>query len=162
MSVPGGVCLGGVCSGGECVCSQGGVCSLGCVCSRGVCVCSRGSAPGGVSAPGEVSAPGVCLLPGCVCLLQGVCPWGMSAPREVSAPGACLLPGGVCSGGCLVQEVSALGVSAGGHGIPACTEADTPPPCGQTDACKNITFATSLRTVKGRESEWRNFILLQR
>ena len=22
------------------------------------------------------------------------------------------------------------------------------PPCGQTDACKNITFATSLRTVK--------------
>ena len=36
--------------------------------------------------------------------------------------------GGVCSRG---------GVSTPGGGIPACTEADTP--CGQTDACKNIT-----------------------
>ena len=32
-------------------------------------------------------------------------------------------------------------------GIPACTEANAPP-CGQTDRCKNITFATLLRTVK--------------
>ena len=31
-------------------------------------------------------------------------------------------------------------------GIPECTEAE-PPPCGQTGRCKNITFATSLRTV---------------
>ena len=57
--------------------------------------------------------------------------------------GVCLLlGGGVCFwGGCLFL---------GGVSIPACTEADTPSPptpCGQTDACKNITFATSLRTV---------------
>ena len=44
------------------------------------------------------------------------------------------------------------GVSVPGGGMPApggwypCTEAD-PPPHGQTDRCKNITFATSLRTV---------------
>ena len=31
------------------------------------------------------------------------------------------------------------GVSVPGGYIPACTEAD--PPCGQTDACKNITLA---------------------
>ena len=41
--------------------------------------------------------------------------------------------------------MSARGGGGGGGGIPACTEAD--PPCGQTDRCKNITFATSLRTV---------------
>ena len=37
-------------------------------------------------------------------------------------------PGGVCSGGCLLPGwgVSALGVSAPGGGIPACTEADPP------------------------------------
>ena len=52
-------------------------------------------------------------------------PGGMSARGGgVSAPGGCLLLGG---------------------GIPACTEADPPP---WTDRCKNITFATSLRTVK--------------
>ena len=49
--------------------------------------------------------------------------------RGVCSGGGCLLPGGVCSGG--------------GVGIPACTEADTPPlpPRGQTHACKNITLA---------------------
>ena len=63
--------------------------------------------------------------------------------------GGCLVPGGVCSrgvpgpgevprpGGGLVQ----------GSGIPACTEVD-PPVNRMTDRCKNITFATSLRTVK--------------
>ena len=59
----------------------------------------------------------------------GVCSGGVSAPS-----------GGVCSGrvcllgGCLVQGVSVLGVSAPGGrgvsalggGIPACTEADPP------------------------------------
>ena len=40
----------------------------------------------------------------------------------------CVLPGGVC----LVRG-----------GVPALV-----PPRGQTDTCKNITFATSLRTVK--------------
>ena len=61
-----------------------------------------------------VSAPGGCLL------------WGVSAlgggksALGGSAPGGCLLWGGVCSGG---------------SGIPACTEADTPP-CGQNHRYK--------------------------
>ena len=38
------------------------------------------------------------------------------------------------------------GAWSGGCGIPACTEAETPP--GQTHRCKNITFATSLQMVK--------------
>ena len=52
-----------------------------------------------------MSAPGGCLLQG------------------VSTPGGCLLQGGVCSEG---------GVCSRGGGIPACTEADTPP-CEQSD-----------------------------
>ena len=73
-----------------------------------------------------VYVPGGCLL------------WGVSAPGRVSAAR------GVCSWG----DVCSVGVSALGGGIPACIKADTPIPlCGQTDACKNITFATSLRTV---------------
>ena len=90
---------------------------------------------------------GSLLLGGCLLL-------GVSAPRRVSAPGGCLLPGaGVCSGGCLLPGggVSAPGgCLVLGGGIPACTEADThtPPPVNRmTDRCKNITFATSLRTV---------------
>ena len=86
----------------------------------------------------------------------------MSAPRGgllqggVSAlgglvPGGCLLLGGVCSqgggvsapGGCLLWGVSALGGVVSQHGL-----RQTSPPCGQTDACKNITFATSLRSLK--------------
>ena len=92
---------------------------VGCVLSATVAVCRGG------------------LLPGAVCLLPG----GVPPPRG----GLCLLPeggaysqGGVpaLGGGCLLPR---------GGGIPACTEAD--PPCGQTHRCKNITFATSLRTV---------------
>ena len=104
----------------------GGVCSGG-VCSGGSAlggVCSGGVCSGGVSAPGGFLLWGCLLLGGCLALGKGVClllggvwPWG----------------GGVCSRGCLLQG-----------GIPACTEA---PPYGQTDACKNITFATSLHTV---------------
>ena len=51
-------------------------------------------------------------------------------PGGMSARG-----GGVCSGG----------MSAPGGGIPACTDGRPPP---WTDRWKNITFATSLRTVK--------------
>ena len=121
VSAPGG--------SGACVCALGGVCSGG-VCSGGCLfqgrVCSQGdvssqgvSAPGDVSAPRGVSAPRRCLLK------EG----GMSTPRGVSAPRGCLL--------------------LGGRGIPACTEADTPPPVDRiTDACKNITLATtSLRPI---------------
>ena len=57
----------------------------------------------GVSALGEgVSAPGVSAL-------GGVCSWG------VPCGGCLLLGGGLLQGGC----------------TPACTEADTLPPCGQ-------------------------------
>ena len=100
-----------------------------------------------------VSRGGGCLLPG-GCLLLGV-----SAPGGVCSGGVSALGvGGCLLGGVYSLGVSALGVSAPrgvsalggllGGGIPPCTEADTPSPCGQTDACKNIIFATSLRTVK--------------
>ena len=55
-------------------------------------------------------------------------PGGVSAPRGMSAGG-----GGVCSRG---------------GGIPACTEAESPPVNRMTNRCKNITLATtSLRPV---------------
>ena len=67
-------------------------------------------------------------------LSGGVCFWGVSARGVYS--GGCLLWGGAYSGGCLLlggplRGVSApggrVGGSALGDGIPACTEADTPP-----------------------------------
>ena len=91
-----------------------------------------------------------CVCPrGGACLLQGdLVPGGVSGPRGVSARGGsasrgsllwgCLLRGGlVLGGGCLLQGMSALGgLVLGGWGmsaprrvgIPACTEADNPPP----------------------------------
>ena len=90
--------------------------------------------------PGE----GGCLLLGAVCLL----------PRGVSASGGCVCSGGggLLLGGGLLWGVSALGGvhSGGGVGIPACTEADTPPVNRMTDRCKNITLATPLRPVNIR------------
>ena len=72
--------------------------------------------------------PGGCLLQGGVCLLWGGCllPGGwVCLLWEVSAPGGgCLLWRGICSWGVCVCSG---GVCSGG-GIPACTEADTPPP----------------------------------
>ena len=59
---------------------------------------------------------------------MSVSAWSGGSPW--SRGGVCLVPGG------------------GGYGIPACTEADTLPPRGQTDTCKNIILATtSLRPV---------------
>ena len=120
---------GGVCLVGGCLPGPGGS-----AWSRGVSAWSQGGSAwsggwGCLPGPG-----GVCLVHGGVCLVwRGVClVWG----------GVCLVPGGSAwSGGvCLVQ---------GGSGIPACTEADTLPPCGQTHTSKNITLATtSLRPVK--------------
>ena len=62
---------------------------------------------------------------------------GGGASRGGASGGVCatwkgVLPGGVCF--------------LGRCGIPACTEADSPVN-RMTDRCKNITFATSLRTV---------------
>ena len=93
-----------------------------------------------------VSASGGCLLlGGCLicggCLLPGVCSRGVSALRGLlrglSAPGVSA-PGGVCSRG----GVWYPSMHWGRH-----------PPCGQTHACKNITFATSLRTVTNKSSQ---------
>ena len=65
--------------------------------------------------------------------------------------GVHLVPGGVPGWrGTWSQGVPGPGVHlvGGVHLVPGrgCTWSGTPP-CGQTDACKNITFATSLRTV---------------
>ena len=74
---------------------------------------------------------GVCFPGGGVCLVWG----GFSIRGGSSIRGGFLHPGGGSP-------------SRGGYGIPACTEADTLPPCGQTHTCKNITLATtSLRPV---------------
>ena len=129
---------------------------VGCVPSAAVAVSwGGGLLPGGVYSQGGVSSRGVSALRG-VCSQGGVCSWGCLLPG-VSAlgGGGCLLPGG-WGCGCLLPGVGLSasrggwcllwGVSAPGGGVPACTEADTPP-CGQTHTCKNITFATSLRSV---------------
>ena len=88
-------------------------------------VCSRG-----VSAPG-VSAPG-----GSVCC-GGVCTLGVSAPGG-SAPRGCLLQGGY-----LLQ-----GRSAPGGGVYPSMHWGRPLRVDRHTPVKNITFATSLRTVK--------------
>ena len=97
-----------------------------------------------------------CILVGCVPSATVAVCWGEGGAcsrAEVSAPGAgvpvprgCLLRGGW---GCLLWGVPAPGGSAPGWGcgISACTEPD-PPVDRMTDRCKNITFPTSLRTVK--------------
>ena len=84
---------------------------------------------GGMSAPG-----GRCLL------------WGVSAPR-----------GGVCSWGGVCSQGGACswgGVCSWGWGVVSQLALRQNPPCGQTDMCKNITFATSLRTVKKKLPEY--------
>ena len=74
-----------------------------------------------VRSSGRISGGGCVYLPGGVLAQGGV-------------PG----PGGTWSGG---EVYLARGVPGpGGYSSP----------CGQTHACKNITFATSLRTVKKR------------
>ena len=69
----------------------------------------------------------------------GVWPGGVWS-GGVSGPGGLVL-GGVQSRGCLLWGVSGLGCLLRGGGIPACTEADTPPVDRITDAYKNITLA---------------------
>ena len=71
-----------------------------------------------------------------------------------------LLRGGVCSRGCLLRgcllQGGLLREGVPGPGIPACTEAD-PPVDRMTDTCKNITFATSLQTVKIRTMDLNSY-----
>ena len=72
---------------------------------------------------------------------------GEPGPGGVLGPGG--VPGGVPG---LGRGVPGPGRGGPGHGgmylvLGECTCPGTPP-CGQTHRCKNITFATSLRTVK--------------
>ena len=158
----GGVCLlrgglvwAGSAPGGGCVWFTGGMLwgglwSVGCVWSGGRGVSARGvsclvwgACSQGVSALGGLWSGGRVLPGGVLSGLVGPAPrgsllWGVSGPGGLWSGGWCLLWGGclVWGGVCVVG-----GVSAPGGYIPACTEADTPPPRGQTDACENITLA---------------------
>ena len=82
----------------------------------------------GVGGEGVWSQGGACLL------------LGGSGPRGRLVSGGCLVPGGVWSQG----GSGPRGGLVPGGGIPACSKADPP---WDRHTCKNITFATSLRTV---------------
>ena len=113
--------------------SSGGVSPLG-----GLSALLGVSAIGGVSVPGGVcSWGGICSREGCL-LQGGVCSQG----KGVSALGECLL-----LGGCLLR-----GLFVSHHAL------RQTPPCGQTDTCKNITFATSLRTVTKETTQPANYV----
>ena len=100
----------------------------------------------------------MCLLPEGVSALGGVCSRGVSAPEGVWSQEGCLLPG-LCSGGGVCSQGGSAPRGSGGYGIPECTETETPlPPCGQTDAYKNITFATSLLTVNITHRDFIHFM----
>ena len=114
----------------------------GCTWSGGVNLVWGVPGPRGYLVPGGVPGPGGCIWSqgtwsgGCTwsrgCTWSGMCTWsrgctwsqgGVPGPASVPGPGGC-----TWSGGLYLVRYS--------------------PPCGQTHACKNITFATSLRTVK--------------
>ena len=134
---------GGVSGPGEGVPGPGGVPGLGGVPGpRGVYLVQAGvPGPGGVPGLGGTWSWGVNLVHGGV---PG--PWGVYLVPG-GAPSLYLVREGVPGpGGYLVPE----GVP--GHGGCTWSRGDClvrySPHCGQTHACKNITFATSLRTVK--------------
>ena len=81
------------------------------------------------------SIPQECIPVGCV----------PSAAVAVSAPGGVPGPGG---GGVWSGGVPGAGVSGPGGLVSQHALRQTPPVNRITDRCKNITFATSLRTVK--------------
>ena len=87
--------------------------------------------PGGVYSQGFLlqGVPGPRGVPG----LGGACSWGVGVPgpRGVPGPGGCLILGGAWSQGVVFQ-----------HAL-----RQIPPVNRMTDRCKNIAFATSLRTV---------------
>ena len=97
-----------------------------------------------------MSGPGVCVCSGGCLLPGGVCSWGCLL-RGVSGPGV-FAPGRSAPGGCLVSGVSGLGgvCSQGGCGIPACTEADTPPDDRITDACKTLPWPNFVAAGKNQ------------
>ena len=104
---------------------------------------------GGTWSQGDVPAQGGYLVLGVYLVPGGVPgPGGCTCPQGVPARG-CTCPGGGVPGPRVVYLV--LGGVPGPKGVPAwgvyLPRYTPPPPCGQTDRCKNITFATSLRTV---------------
>ena len=94
---------------------------------------------GGVPSSGGVPGPrGMYLVPGSVPGPKGV---------YLVPGGVYLVLGGVPGpGGCTWSQ--GLYLFPGGVPGPGGTCPGTLPPRGQTDTCKNITLATSLRTVK--------------
>ena len=100
------------------VCFSGGLCFLG----RG-CVSQGGVLPGGCASEGYV-------------LPRGCAPWG----------GGCASQGGVLPRGDVLPRgwwCASRGGVVSQHAL-----RQTPPVNRMTDRCKNITFATSLQTVK--------------
>ena len=86
-----------------------------------------------------------------------MCTWsrgGVPGLGGVPGPGGCTWswggvpdPGGVAdSGGCVPGP---RGCTWSWGGVPG----QVLPPCGQTHACKNITFTTSLRTVNMQNTD---------
>ena len=109
---------------------------------------------GGCTWSGGVHGPGG---GGVVYLVPGRCTWpwgGVPGPGEwcTWSRGVYLVLGVyLVPGGC-VYLVWGGTWSQGVYLVPGgCTWSGTPP-CGQTHACKNITFATPLRTVKMLEN----------
>ena len=89
------------------------------------------------------TARALTVSPSMLCGEGGLLPGGVSASR-----GSCLLlGGGVCSRGCLPSGEGCLlrGVCSWGGllrgGVASQHALRQTPPCGQTDTCKNITFA---------------------
>ena len=129
-------------SSGRISAEQGvGVCtwSQGMYLVQGGCTWSGGvPGPGGCPWSGGYLSGGVYLVWG-VYLVQGAV---HLVPGSVPGPGGYLVRGAPGHGGCTWSR-------GGGESVPGgCTWSGTPsPPPGQTHACKNITFATSLRTV---------------
>ena len=121
----------------------GGVCSGGCLVHQG-CLVPGGAWSWGCLVQGRRSAPGGSALGGICsrgrgCFLRGCLVPGGSAPRAVCSRGSALGGGGVVSQHALRQ---------------------TPPVNRMTDRRKNITFATSLRTVM-KQQQNQKFILAQ-
>ena len=96
----------------------------------------------GVPGPGGCTWSGGCVPGSGGCTWSGGVPaWGVYLPGGVPARGVYLVPG--------VHLVPEGGVPGPGgvYLVPGGVPGQVLPPCGQTHACKNITFATSLRTV---------------
>ena len=97
---------------------------------------------------GGVPVGGVYLVRGCTWSRGVYLPWGVYLVRGVYLPWGCTWLGGVPAWGGCVPGPGGVYLPGGCTWSGGCTgQVLPPPPHGQTHACKNITFATSLRTV---------------